>query len=262
MEAYGDFAKVYDIFMDNCNYEDWAAYIRETLIKDGISDGLVLELGCGTGTMTELLSAAGYDMIGVDNSEEMLAEAMEKRIASGHDILYLLQDMQEFELYGTVRAVVSVCDSLNYIMEEEELRQVFSLVNNYLDPGGLFVFDMNTVYKYQELLGDTTIAENREEGSFIWENSFDPETGVNEYELALFLPREDGLYEKCEELHCQRAYPQEEICRLLAEAGLALVSVYDAYTLNPPAPDSGRLTFIAREKGKDREKQKNRETGE
>lgn len=198
----------------------------------------------------------------MDNSEEMLAEAMEKRIASGHDILYLLQDMQEFELYGTVRAVVSVCDSLNYIMEEEELRQVFSLVNNYLDPGGLFVFDMNTVYKYQELLGDTTIAENREEGSFIWENSFDPETGVNEYELALFLPREDGLYEKCEELHCQRAYPQEEICRLLAEAGLALVSVYDAYTLNPPAPDSGRLTFIAREKGKDREKQKNRETGE
>ena len=253
MEAYGEFAKVYDTFMDNCNYEDWAGYIREILIKAGIADGLVLELGCGTGTMTEMLSAAGYDMIGVDNSEEMLAEAMEKRIASGHDILYLLQDMQEFELYGTVRAVVSVCDSLNYIMEEEELHRVFSLVNNYLDPGGLFIFDMNTVYKYQELLGDTTIAENREEGSFIWENSFDPETGINVYELALFLPREDGLYEKCEELHCQRAYPREEICRLLDEAGLELMSVYDAYTLNPPAPDSGRLTFIAREKGKIRE---------
>ena len=250
MQSYGEFAKVYDIFMDTCNYEDLAGYIRERLIEDGIMDGLVLELGCGTGTMTELLSAAGYEMIGVDNSEEMLAEAMEKRIASGHDILYLLQDMQEFELYGTVRAVVSVCDSLNYIMEEEELRRVFSLVNNYLDPGGLFIFDMNTVYKYQELLGDTTIAENREEGSFIWENSYDPDTGVNVYELALFLPREDGLYEKCEEVHYQRAYPCEVICRLLAEAGLELLGIYDAYTLNSPAADSGRLTFIAREKGK------------
>lgn len=250
MESYGEFAKVYDIFMDTCNYEDWAGYIRERLTEDGITDGLVLELGCGTGTMTELLCEAGYEMIGVDNSEEMLAEAMEKRIASGHDILYLLQDMQEFELYGTVRAVVSVCDSLNYIMEEEELRRVFSLVNNYLDPGGLFIFDMNTVYKYQELLGDTTIAENREEGSFIWENSYDPDTGVNVYELALFLPREDGLYEKCEEIHYQRAYPREVICRLLAEAGLELLGVYDAYTLNPPAADSGRLTFLAREKGK------------
>ena len=98
----------------------------------------------------------------------MLAEAMEKRVESGHDILYLLQDMQEFELYGTVRAVVSVCDSLNYITEEEELEHVFALVNNYLDPQGIFLFDMNTVYKYQTMIGNTTIAENRDEGSFIW----------------------------------------------------------------------------------------------
>ena len=103
-------------------------------------------------------------MIGVDNSGEMLAEAMEKRVESGHDILYLLQDMQEFELYGTVRAIVSVCDSLNYITEREELLQVFRLVNNYLDPEGLFLFDMNTIHKYRDILGDTTIAENRDEG--------------------------------------------------------------------------------------------------
>ena len=146
--------------------------------------------------MTGLLADRGYDMIGVDNSEEMLAEAMEKRVESGQDILYLLQDMQEFELYGTVRAVVSVCDSLNYITEREELLQVFRLVNNYLDPEGIFLFDMNTVHKYRDLMGDTTIAENREEGSFIWDNSFDEEEGLNYYELAVFLPREDGLYEK------------------------------------------------------------------
>lgn len=255
MEAYSEFAKVYDMFMDNINYEEWADYLKGCLAGYGIRDGLVLELGCGTGTMTELLAEAGFDMIGVDNSEEMLAEAMEKRVESGHDILYLLQDMQDFELYGTVGAVVSVCDCLNYILEEEELRQVFSLVNNYLDPGGIFVFDMNTVYKYQEMLGDATIAENREEGSFIWENHYDPESGINEYALALFIPREDGLYEKAEELHCQRAYPAETVKRLLAEAGLELLAVYDAYTYAEPGKESGRLTFVAKEHGKRNEEQ-------
>lgn len=193
MEAYGEFARVYDMFMDNVDYDTWADYLNTQLKKYGVEDGLVLELGCGTGIMTEMLAQAGYDMIGVDNSGEMLAEAMEKRLESGHDILYLLQDMQEFELYGTVRAVVSVCDSMNYLTEEEDLAQVFKLVNNYLDPGGIFIFDMNTVYKYETLLGDRTIAENREDGSFIWENCYDPESGINEYALALFLKREDGL---------------------------------------------------------------------
>ena len=250
MDAYSDFARVYDLFMDNVDYTAWADYLRQILRENGICDGLVLELGCGTGTMTELLAEAGYDMIGVDNSEEMLSVAMEKRVESGHDILYLLQDMQDFELYGTVRAVVSVCDCMNYITDPKELEDVFSLVNNYLDPGGILVFDVNTEYKYRELLGNATIAENREEGSFIWENEFDPETGLNIYELALFLPREDGLYEKTEEMHCQKAYSTEEIIRAIRSAGMEFVAVYDAYTKNAPKPESERLTFIARESGK------------
>ena len=138
MEAYSDFARVYDIFMDNVEYEKWAEYLIESLKEYGIEDGIVLELGCGTGVMTELLAESGYDMIGVDNSEEMLGEAMEKRAESGHEILYLEQDMREFELYGTVRAVVSVCDCMNYITEEDDLLTVFKLVNNYLDPDGIF----------------------------------------------------------------------------------------------------------------------------
>ena len=250
MESYGKFALVYDLFMDNIDYVGWAEYITDHLKEHGIEDGLVLELGCGTGTMTGLLAQKGYDMIGVDNSEEMLAEAMEKRVESGQDILYLLQDMQEFELYGTVRAIISVCDSLNYITEKEELLQVFRLVNNYLDPGGLFLFDMNTIHKYRDILGDTTIAENRDEGSFIWDNTFDPEKNLNIYELAVFLPREDGLYEKCEELHCQRAYLQEEIENLIKEAGMELLAVYDAYTREPATENSERLFFVAREQGK------------
>ena len=250
MEAYEEFARVYDLFMDNVEYENWAAYLKNSLQEYGICDGIVLELGCGTGTMTELLASAGYDMIGVDNSEEMLAEAMEKKVESGHDILYLLQDMEEFELYGTVRAVVSCCDSLNYITEEENLLRVFSLVNNYLDPGGIFIFDMNTVYKYETMLGNTTIAENREEGSFIWENEYDPKTMINTYMLTLFLEREDGLYEKSEEIHYQRAYTAEQITKLLKEAGMKVLAVYDAYTKNVPCTDSQRLTFVAREQGK------------
>ena len=250
MSAYEKFAQVYDLFMDNIDYEGWAEYVTDRLREYEITDGLVLELGCGPGTMTGLLAGKGYDMIGVDNSEEMLAEAMEKRVESGQDILYLLQDMQEFELYGTVRAVVSVCDSLNYITDRDELRHVFELVNNYLDPEGIFLFDMNTVHKYRDLLGDTTIAENRDEGSFIWDNSYDEEEGLNYYELAVFLPREDGLYEKSEEVHCQKAYPQEEIETLIKEAGMELLAVYDAYTLNPATEDSERLFFVSLEKVK------------
>lgn len=162
MQAYTNFAKVYDIFMDNIPYEEWAEYLDEILKEYHIPNNMVLELGCGTGNMTELLADKGYDMIGVDNSEIMLEIAMEKRLKSGHDILYLLQDMQAFELYGTVGGIVSVCDSINYVTDERELKEVFSLVNNYLDPRGIFVFDFNTEYKYRELLGDRVIAEERE----------------------------------------------------------------------------------------------------
>lgn len=250
MEAYGEFARVYDLFMSDVDYDSWSEYIIRLLKKDGIEDGLVLELGCGTGSLTMRLAKAGYDMIGVDNSPAMLQEAMEKKEEQSLDILYLMQDMREFELYGTVRAVVSICDSMNYITEEEDLLEVFRLVNNYLDPGGLFLFDLNTVYKYEELLGDRTIAENRPEGSFIWENEYDAGSRMNVYELALFIPRKDGLYEKYEEEHFQRAYTLSQIQSLLRQAGMEYVAAYDAFTEEPPREDSERIYILAREKGK------------
>lgn len=157
-ESYTSFAQVYDMFMDNVDYSAWSKYLIQLLKEYQVEDGLVLDLGCGTGNMTELLAEEGYDMIGVDNSEDMLEIASEKRAESGLNILYLLQDMREFELYGTVKAVVSICDSINYILEEDDLREVFSLVNNYLDPKGMFIFDLNTKYKYEQM-GETTIAE-------------------------------------------------------------------------------------------------------
>lgn len=250
MEAYTSFARVYDTFMDNVPYGEWCEYVAGLLEAYEIRDGLVLDLGCGTGSLTELLAEKGYDMIGADCSEDMLEIAGEKKEKSGYDILYLLQDMREFELYGTVRAVVSICDSMNYIMSEEELLQVFRLVNNYLDPEGIFIFDMNTIYKYRELLGDATIAENREACSFIWENSWYEEERVNEYDLTIFEKEESGLFRKYTETHFQRAYEIKTVKRLIQEAGMEFVAVYDAFTKEAPKADSERIYFIAREKGK------------
>lgn len=247
MQAYSGFAEVYDKFMDNVPYEEWCEYIITLLKEYGINDGLVLDLGCGTGNITEILSDSGYDMIGVDNSEEMLAIAMDKRMAGGKNILYLLQDMREFELYGTVKAVVSVCDSMNYITDIEDLTEVFRLVNNYLDPGGVFIFDMNTIYKYRELLGCNTIAESREDASFIWENYFDEEEMVNEYDLTIFVREQEDLFRKYEEYHYQKAYDIEDVKEVLAEAGLEFVAVYDAFTKDPVGETSERVYFIARE---------------
>ncbi len=251
MEAYTAFAEVYDAFMDN-PYEKWADYVHGLLEEYGIKDGLVLELGCGTGSLTELLAVMGYDMIGVDSSGDMLGTAMEKRERSGLDILYLLQDMREFELYGTVRAVVSVCDSMNYITEYEDLTQVFRLVNNYLDPGGMFIFDLNTEYKYRQVLGSQTIAESREDCGFIWENEYDEETKLNEYDLTLFVREEGELFRRYEETHVQRAYSVEEIKAALLEAGMEFVAVYDAFTRDGAEDCSQRIYVIAREQGKEK----------
>ena len=250
MDAYTSFARVYDTFMDNIPYEEWAVYLTGLLNEYGVNDGLVLDLGCGTGNMTELLAKEGYDMIGVDNAEEMLEIAMEKREKSGHDILYLLQDMREFELYGTVRAVVSVCDSVNYIDEEEDLTEVFRLVNNYLDPGGVFIFDFNTLYKYREILGDRTIAENREDCSFIWDNYYYEEERINEYELSIFIREKENLFRRYEETHFQRGYTLDEMIRMIKDSGLEFVTAYDAFTREAPKEDSERIYVIAREKGK------------
>lgn len=248
MDAYTGFAEVYDLFMEDVPYEEWCEIITGILQEHGIMDGLVLDLGCGTGTLTRLLAAQDYDMIGVDGSEEMLMEAREKTALQ--EILYLCQDMREFELYGTVRAIVSTCDTMNYLLTPEDFIRTVRLVNNYLDPNGIFIFDLNTLYKFRELMGNATIAENAEDASFIWENYFDEETGRNEYDLTLFVRRENGMFERQTELHEEQGYSHEEVCGFLKAGGMELVRVFDAQTGRAPTATSEKVFYIAKEHGK------------
>ena len=273
-EAYTDFASVYDTFMDDTPYQEWADFLAELISTYGISKpykngekvpgtessekekletekDLVVDLGCGTGTLTELLSQKGYDMIGVDMSAEMLNVALAKKEKSGSPILYLCQDMRELDLYSTVGTVISVCDSVNYLLEDEEVLETFGLVNNYLYPGGIFLFDFNTVYKYEQIIGDTTIAENREKCSFIWENYYHEDGHINEYDLTVFAREEkSGLFRRFTETHFQRGYTVEEMKGFLEQAGLELIRFLDADTHREPTACSERIYGIAREKQK------------
>lgn len=250
MNSYTDFAEVYDMLMDDVPYREWAERIIRILHENGIEDGLILDLGCGTGTLTELLAEAGYDMIGVDLSPEMLDVANMKKMESGHDILYLCQDMRAFELYGTVRAVICVCDSINYILKEEELTQVFQLVNNYLDPQGLLILDFNTVHKYRDVIGDTVIAEDRGECSFIWENTWNEEEQINEYDLVVYVQEEDGRYRRFDETHLQRGYTEAQMKKAIADGGMVWISGCDAEADGSVTDETERGLILARERGK------------
>ena len=273
-DSYTDFAIVYDELMDNVPYEEWSQKIAEAIDRYGISkraardgseaDGpradeelseseklesernLVVDLGCGTGTLTEMLYDMGFDMIGIDCSEDMLQVAMEKREESGSDILYLNQDMRELELFSTVGTVVSVCDSLNYILEETELSKVFDLVHNYLYPGGLFIFDFNTDYKYREVIGNRTIAENRDDCSFIWENEYDEKSGVNEYDLTFFVMDEDGRFDRFEETHYQKGYTPEAIKKMLTGSGFEIIEMTDSESEADISENSQRINVVAK----------------
>ena len=290
MQAYTGFAEVYEEFMDNIPYGEWAEYLTGLLKEYGVNEGIVCELGCGTGSMTRLLRDKGYDMIGIDNSPEMLdvareheqtgffdtdfeeesSEYLQNKEQPSKSVLYLMQDMREFELYGTAAAFVSVCDSINYITDYDELTEVFRLVNNYLDKDGVFIFDLKTEHYFRDVLGDTTIAENRKNCSFIWENSYFEDKKMNQYEITIYkkayfddceysdenvecreyqeTDNAEDLYTRTNEIHTQRAYSLEEIVKALSDAGMEYIAAYNAFTREPADSTSERIYVIAKEK--------------
>lgn len=243
MESYKDFARVYDEFMDQTPYDEWLLNILNVFKKYNIKENAqVLDLGCGTGKMARRLKKAGYQVTAVDNSMDMLEVA-----ASEEDdgILYVLQDMVSLELPDQMDAVVSICDCMNYILEKEDLREAFTRVKRFLKEDGVFMFDMNSHYKYREILACNTFAEDREDASFIWDNFYDESDRINEYQLSLFIQNEQGTYNKYEELHLQKAYDEEEVKELLYEAGFTSVTVCDADTMEEVKEDTQRLYYIA-----------------
>ena len=244
---YENFSNVYDHVMDNVPYDEWFAAIHKYLTDRGITGGTICELGCGTGIMTERFAAAGYHMIGVDQSADMLALAAEKKEFSGADILYVQQSMQKLELSGPVDAMVSVCDSMNYLLQDEDMTATFTRVKKYLKPGGYFIFDLKTAYCYQSIMGNQTWVEQDDEVSYIWENFYYEDQQINEYLMTIFRRQEDSdLYERFEESHYQKAYDIEHLKKLLEKSGLEMVECLDASMDREPAEDSERVYVIAR----------------
>jgi SAM-dependent methyltransferase len=261
-EGYGALARFYDKLNSQINYSEWADFIEECFRRYLPSPpDLVLDLACGTGSMTLELARRGYDMIGIDGSEDMLSEAFGR--TSGQNVLLLQQDMRSFELYGTVGAVTCCLDSLNYLLGDGELSKCFSLVHNYLDPNGLFLFDMNTPYKFSEVYGsnayvledeltypaDPELGETEDTVSAIfcgWQNEFHPETGICDFYLSLFEEGENGAYFRSDEHQRERCYSLEEIKNALSGVGLELLGVFSDLSFSPVTPDCERWYFAAR----------------
>lgn len=248
MSAYDEFAFLYDELMNQVPYEEWVQFITDEFSANKKGIRLVCELGCGTGNITLPLARRGYEMIGIDLSENMLMIAREKAYEEQLNVLYLQQDMREFELYGTVDAIIAVCDSFNYI-NLEGLKSVFKWVANYLESGGLFIFDLNTRYKFENVYANQTFTEIGEDYAIIWENQFDPISGCNEYHLTGFMEDSElSTYERFEEVHCEFTFDSKAVYDLIVGAGLKLQAAFDNYTKQPAHESSERITYVVTKK--------------
>ena len=248
-EGYSAIAGVYDRLNKDIDYAKWADFFESCFEKNGAKPEIVLDLACGTGRMTRELAARGYDMIGVDGSTDMLGEAYS---LGGENILYLLQDMRSFELYGTVGATVCCLDSLNYLLSADDLKKTFSLVHNYSDPDALFMFDMNTPYKFENIYGDNAyILEDDNDGGAIfcgWQNFYDKESQICDFYLSVFEEYEDGAYARSDEHQQERCYTREQVEELLRECGFELVGIYSDLEMNEINEKTERWYFVTRAK--------------
>ncbi len=251
--GYSALARVYDRLNEEIDYVGWADFFESCFEKFlPAKPELILDLACGTGRMTRELASRGYDMIGVDASVEMLMQATAKALPEQR-ILYLLQDMRSFELYGTVGAVTCCLDSLNYLLAEKDLLTCFRTVHNYLDPNGLFLFDLNTPYKFREIYGqnayvlEDTLSEADDRAIYCgWQNDFDTESGVCSFELSIFEEQPDGSYRRSDEHQEERCYPIETVRNLLKTAGFESVGVWEDRNFTPPGDTAKRWYFCAR----------------
>lgn len=247
MKSYEALAAVYDRLNGEVDYEAWADFFEACFSRYGLPQRLLLDLGCGTGSMTRTLARRGYDMIGIDASEQMLSRAMERMYAEGlSGILFLQQDMREFELYGTVGAVVSTLDCVNYLTQNGDLDRCFSLVHNYLDPDGLFLFDVNTPHKFDTVYGDNAYVLEDETSLCAWQNEFERESGLCRFYLSIFEQQPNDTYRRHDEEQTERCYSREELTEALSKAGFTDISFFGDFDFHAPDACAERWYVVAR----------------
>ena len=247
MEAYSALAAHDDALTDDVQYDAWADYAEHIFARLGVSPKLVLDLACGTGSLSLRMAQRGYEMIGVDLSPDMLAAAAEKAYAFEPERrpIFLCQDMAQLDLYGTIDAALCCLDSVNYVTDENALARAFSRVSLFLNPGGVFLFDVNTEFKLKGLDRQAFVRDT-EQVYCIWQAFYNPRSRLCRYVFDLFERGEDGLYERFREEHRERAYSAEKLTSLLCQAGLTPVGVYGAFSDKAPAKDEERIFLAAR----------------
>ncbi len=245
--SYDDFSRFYDMLTDNVEYEKRADYFCRLLSMCGIEDGILLELGCGTGSMSVIMAEKGFDVIGVDSSIGMLNAAQQKMFESGKHMLLLNQNMQEIDLYGTVDCAICVLDGINHLNSAEDVKKTFEKVSLFMNPGGAFAFDVNTVYKHKKVLADNVFVYEPDGLFCVWQNNFN-ETD-NSVEISLdFFEEEDGVYYRSSESFTEQAYELDEIKNWLENSGFEVMGIYDDLTTDEVKSDSERAVFLARKK--------------
>ena len=244
--SYGPLAGCYDQLTYDVDYPRWADYIEKHFARRHIPGRTVLDLACGTGSLTRELARRGYEMIGVDRSPEMLAQAAEKnRGVSPIEPIFLCQSMEKLDLYGTIDACVCCLDSVNYVTDPKKLERAFARVRLFLMPGGLFLFDVNTPEKLEGLDGQVFLDET-EDTYCVWRAEWSRRGRTCSYFMDLFRREESGLWRREEELHRERAYTVPELTAMLERAGFADIRTYAAFRFRPPAPGEQRIFFTAR----------------
>ncbi|WP_017728430.1 class I SAM-dependent DNA methyltransferase [Halalkalibacterium ligniniphilum] len=246
---YEGFASIYDVLMEDAPYEQWVAFVEENVQVHEISGRSLLDLGCGTGQLLLPLLEAGYDVTGVDISANMLAVAKEKLLQAGYDPLLVQRDMRELSDLGSFDVITAFCDSLNYLQTENDVERTFSQVHEQLKAGGLFMFDVHSVSKVMKGFVGQTFADDGEEISYIW-RSFHGEWDASvEHELSFFVKKEEGLYERFDELHVQRTYPIKQYIQWLKQAGFTVLNVTADFSKELPTEHSERIFFVAKKEG-------------
>lgn len=247
MSGYSTFAKYYDELTANIDYQKRGEYFHAIIQKfKQTKENILLDLACGTGSISEVMANLGYDVIGVDYSDEMLGMAIEKKFDSNLNIQYLCQDMRQLDMFGTIDLTVCALDSINHLADLNDVKKVFANVAFFSEIGGLFIFDVNTLYKHRKILANNTFTYETENVFCVWENTLNPETDEVKMNLEFFEREENGLYSRSSDGFSEKAYSEEDIEKLLDECGFELVAKYGDDTFDAPTETSQRIVYTAR----------------